>query len=217
VGFWGFWGYRVTSHSTARRNRIATLRAAAAGAAAVVACTLLLAGCTAGTADAGPSNGASSVPQPSATGTWTPPATDAPEGPKTPAPVPTQSAKIDEPVDFGSGVQVSLVSVKSTSVTARTPGELSGPAVLVTVTVKNDSTDKVNVDSAVVSLTADKGGFGVGTTAGDPKPLAGDIAPGKSTTGTYMFMLDPAKGRSVTVSVNYGAGEPVAVFTGKSS
>lgn len=217
MGFGDFLGYCVMSVSTTRRKGIATLRAAAAGAVAAVACALLLAGCTAGLPYAESSGAASNVPQPSATGTWTAPATNAPEGPKTPAPVPTESAKIDAPVDFETGVTVSLKSVKSTTVTARTPGEISGPAVVVTVAISNDSTDTVNVDSAVVSLTADKGGFGVGTTAGDPKPLAGDIAPGKSVTGTYVFMLDPAKGRSVTVSVNYGAGEPVAVFTGKSS
>ena len=87
----------------------------------------------------------------------------------------------------------------------------------VSVRVTNQSTAPVNLDAAVVNLSATDGAYGVGTTAGDPRPFAGDIAPGASATGTYVFMLDPAVGRSVTVSVNYGAGEPLAVFTGKTS
>lgn len=45
------------------------------------------------------------------------------------------------------------------------------------VSVQNRSTAPVVVDSAVVSLTADKGSSGVGTTAGDPHPLKGGVAP----------------------------------------
>ena len=70
---------------------------------------------------------------------------------------------------------------------------------------------------AVVSLTAADGTLGIPTTAGDPVPLAGAIAPGASTTGSYVFMLDPAAGRTVSVTVNYAAAEPVAVFTGKAT
>lgn len=184
----------------------------------MMACALVLAGCTADPpVAAAPTESGSAVPLPSPTGTWAPPATDAPEGPSTPAPVPTQSAKIDQPIELSTGVTVELVDVKATTVTALTPGEVSGPAIVVTLTVTNDSPDVVNVDSAVVYLSADQGGYGVGTTAGKPEPLAGDIRPSGSATGRYVFMLDPAKGRSVTVSVNYGAGEPVAVFTGETS
>ena len=71
--------------------------------------------------------------------------------------------------------------------------------------------------STVVSLTAADGTLGIPTTAGDPVPLAGAIAPGASTTGSYVFMLDPAAGRTVSVTVNYAAAEPVAVFTGKAT
>lgn len=203
----------MTSRTNTRRNAIATLRATAAAAAAVLSCTLLLAGCTAGMPYTAPTT---AVPLPSATGTWTPEPTTT-EGPRTPAPLPTETAKIDEPVGFETGISVELASVKAASVTAETPGEVSGPAVVVSIRVTNDSTDSVNLDSAVVTLSADKGGYGVGTTAGSPKPLSGNLKPGASADGKYVFMLDPAKGRSVSISVNYGAGEPVAVFTGKTS
>ena len=180
---------------------------------------LLLTGC-AGSPFSSEDAAAPSVPLPSPTGTWSPApkeAEDAPEGPQTPAPVPTQSAAIDEPIEFETGIAVSLVGVESTTVTAATPGEVSGSAVVVELAVANNSTAPTDLGSAVVSLSAADGAYGVGTTAGNPRPLQGALAPGASSSGTYIFMLDPARDREIVISVSYGAGEPLAVFTGKSS
>ncbi len=159
----------------------------------------------------------SSVPLPSPSGTWKPPARKAANGPTAPPPVPTRKAALNTPVSFTTDVTVSLVSVQATSVTASTPGEVSGPAVRVTVKVHNRSKQAVDVSSAVVSLTADKDGYGIGTTAGKPSPLQGSVAPGSTTSGSYVFMLNPAKARAVTISVNYAAGEPIAIFTGRTA
>lgn len=195
----------------------------------VLACTLALAGCTGSGQSSASSSQAPAEGQPGATGsatppplvrptgTWTPPAKTASSGPTAPAPVPTRSAALGSPVALDTRVTVRLAEVSATTVKAVTPGENSGPAVKVTVSVQNRSTAPVDVNSAVVSLTADKGSAGVGTTAGDPKPLAGSVAPGATAKGTYIFMLAPAKDRQVTVSVNYSAGEPVAVFTGRTA
>lgn len=218
MGSWGNSGNHVTSRTNARRWGTATLIASTAGAALAISCALVLAGCTAASpAESSAAATESSVPLPSPTGTWTAPAADATDGPATAAPLPTQSASIEEPIQLGTEVEVALVSVTSTTVTASTPGEVDGPAVVVKVKITNNSTETVDVSSAVVSLTAADGEYGVQTTAGPNQPLAGTIAPGASTEGSYVFMLDPAKGRAVIVSVNYSAGEPVAVFTGKTS
>ena len=199
-------------------------------AAIALSCTLLLAGCSGAAASSSSSSsrgpaegepGATGTPTPpplvSPTGTWTPPAKGASAGPTAPAPVPTRSAALNSPVALDTRVTVRLESVSATTVKAVTPGQDSGPAVKVSVSVQNRSTAPVVVDSAVVSLTADKGSSGVGTTAGDPHPLKGSVAPGATARGTYIFMLAPAKGRQITVSVNYSAGEPVAFFTGRTA
>jgi len=158
---------------------------------------------------------------PSATATAQPEGQATP-GPTTPgpteaAPLPTQAGPIDQPIELGTGVRVSIVSVVSTTVKAETPGEVAGPAVVVTVDVRNDSTETQSVDSAVVTLVAADGGFGIPTTAGAGEPLSGSVEPKATVRGTYVFMLDPAAGRDVVVSINYAAGEPVAEFTGKVS
>ncbi|WP_096788229.1 hypothetical protein [Microbacterium gorillae] len=107
-----------------------------------------------------------------------------------------------------------MVKLAAITVKAETPGEVDGSAVALTVRIRNDGPSPLQVDSAVVTVTASDGTFAVGTTAGTNVPLAGTIAPGASVEGQYVFMLKDAAGRDVSVSVNYAAGEPVAVFTG---
>lgn len=150
--------------------------------------------------------GATSVPAPGAG--------DGADGPTEAAALPTTTAPLDEAIEFDTGVVVEIVAVEPITVAAETPGEISGPALRVRVAARNDSGEPQAVDSAVVTVVADDGELGIGTTAGSPSPLSGVIEPGGTAEGTYVFMLDPAAGRDVTVSVNYAAGQPLAVFTG---
>ncbi len=219
------------SSSSTSRGGIRASSAVRTGLAFTVALAgfLVLGGCTAeaqqsgivsstsGAADAASSGDSSPVSLPSPTGTWTPPADDAAEGPTAPVSVPTLTAALSEPVDFDTGVTVSLVGVEAVDVTAQTPGENAGPAIRVTVSVENRSDGPIDLSSAVVTLSADGGAYGVGTTAGDPRPFQGDIAPEATAEGIYVFMLDPAQDRQVDITVNYAAGEPVAVFTGRTA
>ncbi|MET4099763.1 hypothetical protein ABIB37_002000 [Agrococcus sp. UYP10] len=153
--------------------------------------------------------GATAVPAPGAG------ATPGPDGPTEAAALPTTTAALDEAITFDTGIVVEIVAVDPITVTAETPGEMDGPALRVSVAARNQSGEAQEVDSAVVTLVTDDGQVGVGTTAGSPSPLSGMVEPGATVSGTYVFMLDPASGRDVTVTVNYAAGEPLAVFTGR--
>ncbi len=153
--------------------------------------------------------GATAVPAPGAG------ATPGPDGPTEAAVLPTTTAALDEAIAFDTGIVVEIVAVDPITVTAETPGEMDGPALRVSVAARNQSGEPQEVDSAVVTLVTADGQVGVGTTAGSPSPLSGVVEPGGSVSGTYVFMLDPASGRDVTVTVNYAAGEPLAVFTGR--
>jgi hypothetical protein len=126
-------------------------------------------------------------------------------------------ASLGEEAKVGKGVSTRVAGVEAIDVKAETPGEVSGPAIAVAVVVQNQGTTPIDVSSAVVNVVASDGELGIGTTAGSPSPLTGTVAPGESAQGRYVFMLNVAGGREVTVSVNYGAGEPVAVFKGKAS
>ncbi|MFF5625271.1 hypothetical protein ACFY5A_07865 [Microbacterium sp. NPDC012755] len=204
----------MSLHWCTRRTGYSTL-SKTVGGAVVIAAMLTLAACAPAETD-----GASPSPSPSATQILPPGATESPDagdGPQTAAPLPTQEAAVGETVAFDTGISVVIDKVESVTVKAETPGEVSGTAVVVTVTAKNGTDAAQSLDSAVVTVNAQDGEPGIGTTAGDPAPLTGSLAPGKSATGRYVFMLGSASGRDVAVSVNYAAGEPVAIFTGKVS
>lgn len=173
-----------------------------------------LSGCTAAPS-AGPpptdSGGSSSTPvgeavEPEPAGTVGP--TERPE-------LAVVEGALNEAVELPTGFVVALDSISTTAVTAETPGDVAGDAVVVVVEVRNTSKEPQNVDSAVVTLETGDGELGIPTIAGDPSPLTGDIPPESSAKGRYLFMLDPATGRDITISVNYAAGEPVAQFTGR--
>jgi len=202
----------VNRHWCTRRKGYSALSYSVVGTVAVAA-ILSLSACAPAEPDA-----ASATPSPSATQILPPGATgepDAGDGPQTAAPLPTQEAVLGDTVAFDTGISVTIDSVKAVTVDAETPGEVSGSAVVVEVTAKNGTDEAQTLESAVVMLSSQDGEVGVGTTAGDPKPFTGSLEPGKSATGRYVFMLGSAAGRPVTVSVNYAAGEPVAIFTGK--
>ena len=144
------------------------------------------------------------------------------EGPLTAAPQATAEpatveGAIGETIDLDTGISVSVDAVTPVQVEAKTPGEVSGSAVVVDVTATNGSKSVQDIAHAVVSLSAADGEFGVATTAGDPAFLTGDLDPGDTATGRYVFMLDDADARAVVVSVSYAGGAPVAIFTGKAS
>lgn len=136
-------------------------------------------------------------------------------GPLTQPELPVVKGKLDKPIKLPSNFTVSLESVTATTVTAETPGEVSGAAIEVVVRVTNESDEAHHIDSAVVSLETDDGELGIPTIAGGPIPLLGELSPQAHAEGHYLFMLDPAEGRDVTIRVNYAAGEPVAQFTGR--
>lgn len=171
-----------------------------------MALALAFAGCT-----AAPDTAASPEPEGTSTTDWTPPA-----DPEAPA-LTEESGALDAEIALSTDMVVTVDDISTTEITPETPGEYAGSAVVVTVKVANESKRAQSIDSAVVSLVTDDGDVGVATTAGPNEPLHGELAAGDDATGTYVFMLDPTKGRAVKISVNYAAGEPVATFAGELS
>ena len=110
-----------------RRPGMATIRAGVMAAALTFTCAAILTGCAVSPSGSG-DEASARVPLPSATGTWSPAPDDAAEGPVAAAPVPTQTTTIEQPIEFETGIVVSLTSVTSTAVTAGTPRGNSWPA-----------------------------------------------------------------------------------------
>lgn len=201
---------------------------ALAGTALVVG--LLLGGCTSDGGDdadreADAAQDAGDVVAPDATATESPAAL-------TPVPPPSGSGDLqavpgaerptlapvplDQPADAGGGVTVRLARLQAVEVTGQGPGELSGPAVAVTVEVVNASSEPLDVAGIAVSMA-------YGDTEASPvsaapaAPVTGPVAPASTVTGTYVFLVPADQRSSVLVRVGTAASQPVVLFTGSAT
>jgi hypothetical protein len=126
----------------------------------------------------------------------------------------TTKVSLVQPALLSSKVTISIVSAKRQHVEATTPGEISGPAIVVTVRVTNGTTAALDLGSTVVSLVDAAGNLGQPTTAGAANPFTDTIAPGKSLDGVYVFGIPISGTNPIQISVSYAGGGPVAVFAG---
>lgn len=121
------------------------------------------------------------------------------------APVPVQSKAA-----FGGGVTAAVTRTRSFTVTGRGPGEVSGPALAVTVEITNGSRRPVSLDAVTVSAA-----YGAeeasASTSPPAKPISGTLAPGRKTTGVYVFARAQGRG-PVKITVSYSAQRPYVVF-----
>lgn len=135
---------------------------------------------------------------------------------QTVAPQKQETAKpvdLDKPQTAGA-IAVSLKGIKSTKVTGHGPGEISGPALVVTVVVKNGSKSRVSVDSAIVTLIDSKGNVGTPMTESPAHPFTGSVAAGDSATGVYVFQVGTKVRNPIHVSVTYSTEHITALFVG---
>lgn len=214
---------------------MARLRAVAA---ASILLAIIVSGCSedqqagSGSPTAGPSASAQpSGPTSSAPPTSSPSAATTSKPPSTPvAPsatgnvnqtVPTKAVssrppvKLDKPAKPTQTVVVTLPSIKAINAKGQGPGEVSGPALAVTVKVTNDGDSDVDLTSTVVNLTAANGDPGSMMTGAPAKPLPAKVKPGKSASGVYVFAVPKNQRNPITVEASINADVPVAVFRGK--
>jgi hypothetical protein len=120
---------------------------------------------------------------------------------------------IDEPATIEGRLTASIIGVESIETEANVPGEIAGPGVIVTIEVRNDSDQTIDLNSVVVDLI---GGDGVSATPilAGTTPVGGALAAGAAASGTYVFNIEEALRRDVTIQLNYAADVPVIVFTG---
>lgn len=195
--------------------------------AALVALALVL-----GTRDDDAGARATSGAEPAPTGTAAPESQPTLEGPEIPAP-PVESdpagqalpvderppslpaVALDAPAATGDGVTGSLVSVEAVDGTGVGRGNVSGPALRVTVRLTNGTTEALALDGVAVELT--HGADAVpASPLDDPShsPFGGSLEPGATAEGVYVFSVPADDRELVSVSVGYRAGAPFMVFSG---
>ena len=178
----------------------------------IVGCTAPAAGPTQAPPTAAPTETATAMPS----GSPTSPAVTPGKIDQTVSPREQKTAKaVDlDKTHKAEGVTVSLKSIKSTKVTGHGPGEISGPALVVTVVLRNSSKSMVSVDSAIVGLIDSKGNVGMPMTGSPARPFTGSVAAGDSATGVYVFQVGTKVRNPIRVSVTYSTEHTTALFVG---
>lgn len=130
------------------------------------------------------------------------------------APGPVTQVGLDETADLPNEIAINIDQVEAIEATASTPGEIAGPAVAMHVSIRNGSSEAINVDSVMVALTDSANALGQPTTSAPYQPFAGELAAGASAQGVYVFLVPTDDRRGMTLSVAYTAGQASAEFVG---
>jgi hypothetical protein len=94
------------------------------------------------------------------------------------------------PGEFGGGVSVVLVGSRAVEVEAHGPGETSGPAMAVTLEVRNSGRAPLDLGAIAVNAAQIDGTPGVPTSVDPAAPFTGSVAPGGAARATYVFRVE---------------------------
>lgn len=115
-----------------------------------------------------------------------------------------------------SKLLISLSEIESVEGVAEVPGDISGPAVRVTVNIKNTTSETRSLAETVVNSY-----YGTDRTPADPltspggRPLPTRVGPGATAEGVYLFRIPKDARSQVTVTVDTKSDEPAVVFSGQ--
>jgi hypothetical protein len=125
---------------------------------------------------------------------------------------------LDQPAAVGDGVTARVVSLDAVDATGVGPGNVTGPALRVTVALTNGTADALPLGGVAVDLASGPE-LVPASPVNDPSaaPFSGTVAAGGTAQGVYVFSIAAADRADVTLSVGYEAGAPVLVFTGAAS
>lgn len=206
---------------------LASRRALVVAALPVALSAAVLAGCSGGSAPADAA-GSSGTPSTSpagptasgstpSTGSSTPAATARPsiETAKPSVAVsPAAPVRIGRSTALRSGVIVTVGRPRTIRVAANGPGEIAGSALVVPVTVRNDTSAAIDLGGLVVNASY---GSGAGTPASPSdaspaRPLAGSLGPGRSSVGQYVFVAPATAASRMRVEVSSSDAARILVF-----
>jgi hypothetical protein len=122
---------------------------------------------------------------------------------------------IDGKVETTPGVTASVKSVESVKGEARGPGEIAGPALRVTVNVKNGSDKSIRTELGLINVYYGKDRTPAGTLSGPGVvPFPAEIPAGGSGTGTSVFTVPSGSRSQIEVEFSYSTDAPVVIFSG---
>jgi hypothetical protein len=129
--------------------------------------------------------------------------------------VPADPVPIDQPATISPGLAAEITKFEAVQGVAKTPGERSGPSVRITVTITNNTSKSVPLDT--VNVTAYYGqeqtpAPELSSPGGSPLPAS--LAPGKTAAGVYIFRIAKDDRGHVRVEVDYSVDVQPLIFEG---
>jgi hypothetical protein len=211
------------ARSSRRRPAVAAVLAVVAAALVVLALTSGGSGSDPAAASPGTATATSAAPSAAPATVVLAPAADTPEptGPTTDADEPPASlppVALDQPAAVGNGVTAEVVSLEAVDATGVGPGNVTGPALRVTVELTNGTTGVLPLGGVAVDLASGPE-LVPASPVNDPSaaPFTGTVAAGGTAQGVYVFSIAAGDRADVTLSIGYEAGAPILVFTGAAS
>jgi len=131
------------------------------------------------------------------------------------APPALPAVGLDATAAAGDGVTARLAAIDAIEGKAGGPGQIAGPALRVTVRIKNGTDADVSLEGVSVNLS-----YGSDHTPGSPiedvsnAPFTGTLPAGDEVEGVYCFSVPKDSRDLVTVEVGYQPGAPLMVFSG---
>lgn len=144
-----------------------------------------------------------------------PTATPASEQPSAPPRTEEPSVPLDEGAEVRQGITAEVTMIEAVAGEAVLPGEVSGPALRVTVRIVNDSTARLDLTTAVVTLAAGdplRDANPVSRPAGAPFPR--DLQPRGSAEGKFVFEVPLEQRDLVRITVDLSLADPIVTFEG---
>ncbi|GAA5227771.1 hypothetical protein [Paeniglutamicibacter antarcticus] len=123
---------------------------------------------------------------------------------------------LDESVPAGSSATMKLDAIELTNGTADGIGEVSGPSVLVTISIHNEHTDSLDLSRAELNVLFGKDRQPM-VPLSDPRAskLASGVEAGESTKTTFVFAVPSTKSNELTVEFNSGNDAEIQQLVGE--
>ena len=132
-----------------------------------------------------------------------------PSSPGTTAP----AVPLTSTATLGGGISAQVTKVDRLDVQAKVPEEVSGPALAVTIEVKNGAEEAIGLDTVQVNLAyGDRPASPLSTAP--THPLSGTVQPGRASSGVYAFLIPPDPSGDVSLTIWYSPTSPTVLFKG---
>lgn len=149
------------------------------------------------------------------------PAPGAKPSPASLTPVPVEPVRtlpavaMSEPADFGTGLQLVVTGAESVAGTARGPGEIAGPAVQLSLELRNHSDEPIGLDHVVVSLEHGPARAPASPLAGPPaRDFEGVLEPSSTQRATYVYAVPTADHDDLRILASYAGEAPAVALVG---